>query len=122
MLSNLQLSSIIAERERGLRQALTTSGMLDSAFWASWILIEVIIAVIFSLLLIGFGAMFSFEFFLRNSFGVVFLLFVTFQWAMTGFAFILSAFISKTSTAINMGFVIFILGWVIQSVIIFGFP
>lgn len=118
----MQLSSIVAERERGLRQALTTAGMLDSAFWVSWLFVELIISVIFSLLLIGFGAMFGFAFFLKNSFSLVFMLFLLFQWSMVGVAFILSAFISKTSTAINVGFVIFIFGWIIQTAVAFNYP
>lgn len=118
----LLLGSIVAERERGLRQALTTSGMLDSAFWLSWLVVELVISVLFTLLLIGFGAMFGFAFFLHNDFSVIFLLFLLFQWAMIGIAFILSAFVSKTSTAINLGFVVFLLGWVIQAAIAFDFP
>ena len=72
--------------------------------------------------LIAFGAMFQFSFFLHNSFALVFLLFLLFQWAMVGVAFILSTFLTKTSTAINLGFVIFILGWILQVAITFGYP
>ena len=36
---------------------------LPPAFWLSWMTVEVIASVIFSLLLIGFGAMFGFSFF-----------------------------------------------------------
>ena len=92
----LQLSSVVAEREKGLRQALKTSGMLDSAFWISWTVVELAISVLFTLFTIAFGAMFQFKFFLHNSFAVVFLLFLLFQWAMVGFAYILSTMISKT--------------------------
>lgn len=113
---------MVAERERGLRQALKTSGMLDSAFWLSWAAVELAISIIFTLLTIAFGAMFQFKYFLNNSFAVVFLLFLLFQWAMVGVAFLLSTLISKTSTAINLGFVIFILGWVLQTAIAFDFP
>lgn len=118
----LLLSSVVAERERGLRQALKTSGMLDSAFWLSWAIVELAISVLFTLLTIAFGAMFQFKYFLNNSFAVVFLLFLLFQWAMVGVAFLLSTIISRTSTAINLGFVIFILGWVLQTAIAFDFP
>lgn len=118
----LLLSSIVSERERGLRQALTTGGMLDSAFWLSWMTVEALISVVFSLLIIAFGAMFNFAFFLDNSFALLFLLFLLFQWAMVSVAFILSAFVSKTTTAINLGFVIFILGWVVQAAVDFNFP
>ncbi len=118
----LLMSSIVAEKENGLRQALKTSGMLDSAFWCSWIFIELIISVIFSLLLVGFGAMFGFAFFLKNSFSVVFVLFLLFQWAMMGLAFFLAPFIGTSGGAINAGFVVFIVGWIFQAIIAFDYP
>lgn len=118
----LLMSSVVSEKENGLRQALRTSGMLDSAFWCSWIFIELIISVIFSLLLVGFGAMFQFDFFLKNSFLVVFLLFLLFQWAMMGLAFFLAPFIGTSSGAINTGFVVFLVGWIFQGIVAFDFP
>jgi ABC-type multidrug transport system ATPase subunit len=118
----LLMSSIVSEKERGLRQALKTSGMLDSAFWLSWVFIELVISVIFSLLLVGFGAMFGFAFFLKNSFAVVFVLFLVFQWAMVGLAFFLAPFIGTSNGAINTGFVVFIVGWIFQAIIAFDYP
>ena len=65
------LAVLVTERERGLRQALRTAGMLESAYWLSWLAVELGAALLFSLLLIAFGAMFQFAFFLKNSFGLV---------------------------------------------------
>ncbi|KAI7842323.1 hypothetical protein COHA_003963 [Chlorella ohadii] len=118
----LVLSSVVAERERGLRRALKTAGMLESAFWLSWLAVEILAAVLFTLLLIAFGAMFQFEFFLKNSFWIIFFLFFLFQLAMVSFAFLLSTLLAKASTAITLGFVVFLIGWICQSVIVFGFP
>ncbi|KAL4859820.1 ABC transporter A family member 2 [Chlorella vulgaris] len=118
----LILSSVVAERERGLRQALKTMGMLESAFWLSWMSVEVLASVVFTLLLIGFGAMFGFAFFTVNSFAIVFTLFFVFQIAMVSVAFLLSTLLSKGSTAIVVGFVVFLVGWIVQSVVVFGFP
>eukprot|EP00887_Chlorella_sp_A99_P004766 scaffold4.g4766.t1 len=130
----LLLSAVVAERERGRRQALRTAGMLDSAFWLSWLAFELMAALFFSLLLIAFGAAFQarcgggwgrgggFGFFLKNSFVLVFLLFFLFQVSMISVAFLLSTFVSKTSSAINLGFVVFICGWVMQLVVAFGYP
>lgn len=42
-----------------------------AAFWLSWMAVEVLAAVLFTLLLIAFGAMFQFDFFLKNSFALV---------------------------------------------------
>jgi ABC-type multidrug transport system permease subunit len=118
----LILFSVVAERERGLRQALKTMGMLESAFWLSWLSVEVLAAALFTLLLIGFGAMFGFLFFTVNSFALIFLLFFVFQLSMVSVAFLLSTMIKRSSTAITIGFVVFLVGWIVQSVVIFGFP
>lgn len=61
----------MTEKELGLRQALRTMGMLDSAFWLSWLAVEVVAGVLFTLILIGFGAAFQFDFFLKNAFSLV---------------------------------------------------
>lgn len=37
----VQISGVVGEQELGLRQMLTTMGMLDSAYWLSWMLFEV---------------------------------------------------------------------------------
>ncbi len=36
-----QISGVVGEQEVGLRQMLRTMGMLDSAYWLSWMLFEV---------------------------------------------------------------------------------
>ena len=126
------------------RCACLPSNPRTAAFWLSWMAVELIASLLFTLLLIAFGAMFQFEFFLRNSFALVFFLFFLFQCSMVSVAFLLSskrgwdsvrgggrppppppssaAFVSKSATAINLGFVVFLVGWVIQSAVVFGFP
>ncbi len=37
----MQIGGVVQERELKLRQALRTMGMLDSAYWSSWVLFEV---------------------------------------------------------------------------------
>lgn len=36
-----QISGVVGEHQVGLRQMLRTMGMLDSAYWLSWMLFEV---------------------------------------------------------------------------------
>lgn len=90
-----------------------------------------------------FGLIFRLKFFTKNNVMVVFLLFLLFQLSMvrvilighavlsrlrpilrhfsftcflqTGFAFMMSAFISKSSSATSMGFSIFIVGFLTQA-------
>ncbi|KAM7479997.1 hypothetical protein LguiA_028210 [Lonicera macranthoides] len=117
-----QISSLITEKELKLRQAMTMMGLYDTAYWLSWLSWEGIITLISSLLTVLFGMMFQFDFFLHNSFAVVFLLFFLFQLNMIGFAFLLSTFISKASSSTTVGFSIFIIGFLTQLVTTFGFP
>ncbi|CAL1368223.1 unnamed protein product [Linum trigynum] len=110
----LQISALVTEKELKLRQAMSTMGLYDSAYWLSWIVWEGIFAAISSLLLVLFGLMFKFDFFWKNSFAVVYLVFFLFQFNMVGYAFMLSNFISKASSATAVGFSVFIIGFITQ--------
>lgn len=50
------------------------------------------------------------------------MLIFVFELAMTGLAIPLSVLLRKSQTATNLGFIVFLLGWIIQIVVIFGFP
>ncbi|ESW10199.1 hypothetical protein PHAVU_009G189400 [Phaseolus vulgaris] len=118
----LQISSLVTEKELKLRQAMTMMGLYDFAYWSSWLIWETVVTIISALLIVLFGMMFQFSFFLKNSFAVLFVLFFLFELNMTGLAFMLSAFIKKSSSATTMGFSIFIVGFLTQLVVQGGFP
>ena len=40
-LACMQIAAVVGERELRLRQAMRTMGLLDSAYWMSWVAIEV---------------------------------------------------------------------------------
>eukprot|EP00246_Nothoceros_aenigmaticus_P013513 TRINITY_DN4700_c0_g1_i2.p1 TRINITY_DN4700_c0_g1~~TRINITY_DN4700_c0_g1_i2.p1 ORF type:complete len:623 (-),score=94.49 TRINITY_DN4700_c0_g1_i2:787-2430(-) len=118
----IQISNLVTERELKLRQAMNTMGLIDSAYWLTWLLWEASLGFISSMLLVIFGLIFQFDFFLHNDFGVLFFLFFLFQVNMTGLAFLISTFISKSASATTVGFFFFILGFLTQLVTAFGFP
>ncbi|KAH7443557.1 hypothetical protein KP509_02G040100 [Ceratopteris richardii] len=118
----IQMSSIVQERELRLRQAMSIMGLLDSAYWLSWLLWETALVLISSILMVLFGMIFQFYLFLNNSFGVLFFLFFLFQFNMVGFAFLVSTFVRSSGSARTVGFGIFIIGFILQLVIAFGFP
>ncbi|KAJ1401643.1 P-loop containing nucleoside triphosphate hydrolase [Sesbania bispinosa] len=118
----LQMSSLVTEKELKLRQAMNVMGLYDSAYWLSWLTWEAVVTLLSSLLIVLFGMMFQFRFFLKNNFAVIFVLFFLFELNMTGLAFMLSAFIQKSSSATTVGFSIFIVGFVTQLVVQAGFP
>jgi ABC-type multidrug transport system ATPase subunit len=118
----IQLSNLVTEKELRLRQMMATMGLIDSAYWITWLLWEVVLVLISSLLLVLFGMMFQFNFFINNNFGILFFLFFLFQLNMIGLAFMVSTFVSKSTSATNVGFFVFIIGFLTQLVTIFGFP
>ncbi|XP_043704169.1 ABC transporter A family member 2-like [Telopea speciosissima] len=117
-----QMSSLVTEKELKLRLAMNIMGVYECAYWFSWLTWEALITFLSALFTVLFGMMFRLDFFLHNSFAVVFLLFFLFQLNMVSFSFLLSAFISKSSSSTIVGFCIFIIGFVTQLVTAFGFP
>lgn len=102
------------EKELKLRESMRVMGLLDSAYWLSWSLVNVFMALIASLLLCGAGAAFQFGFFLNNDFLTYFLLFFLFGISMVPVAFVVSTLLDSASTATTLGFVIFLVGSLIQ--------
>jgi hypothetical protein len=78
----IQISNLVLEKEMRLRQMMTTMGLMDSAYWLTWLLWEVVLVFVSSLLVVCFGMLFQFEFFLHNNFGVLFFLFFMFSFNM----------------------------------------
>ncbi|KAF3783029.1 ATP-binding cassette sub-family A member 3 [Nymphaea thermarum] len=104
-----QMSSLVAEKDLKLRQALTIMGLFDSAYWLSWLVWEICLTLLSSLLLVLFGMMFQLRFFLKNSFGILFFLFFLFQFNMA-------------SSTGRFGLYILIIGFITQPLTSFGFP
>lgn len=91
-------------------------GMSDAAYWLSWGAWEVTLAFAAGHLITCFGLILQLRLFLHNSYGLLFFLFFLFQLAMSSLALLCSAFLRRTQTAVYLGFVIFIIGWVMQTV------
>ncbi|XP_042499405.1 ABC transporter A family member 2-like [Macadamia integrifolia] len=117
-----QISSLVAEKELKLRQAMSMMGLYESAYWLSWLTWEALMTILSAFFTVIFGLVFQLDFFLHNSFAVVLLLFFLFQLNMVAFAFLLAAFLTKSSASTTVGFSTFIIGFVTQLVTQFGFP
>ena len=117
-----QVSIFVSEKELGLRQALRTMGMMDSAFWLSWGAWEFTLALFTGNIITIFGMILQFNLFLKNSYGLLFFLFFLFQLAMSSLALVLCALIKRTAIAVYIGFAVFLVGWIMQTVVAFGVP
>ena len=64
----------------------------------------------------------QFDMFLKNSLGVLFFTFFLFQLAMSSLAFLISTMVSKASTGTNVGFAVFLIGWIMQVCVVSTLP
>ena len=117
-----QLGAIVGEKESGLRQALRTMGMRDSAYWLSWLFFDAAMALATSLVLVASGAAMRFPMFVNNDFGLLLGLFWVFMQAMSGLAYALAAFVHRAQAAVYVGFMVFLTGWMLQGVVAAGLP
>ncbi|KAK9119373.1 hypothetical protein Scep_017466 [Stephania cephalantha] len=74
-----QVTALVTEKELKLRQAMSIVGLYESAYWFSWLIWQALMNILSSLFIVLFGMMFRFNFFLHNSFALLFLLFFLFQ-------------------------------------------
>lgn len=117
-----EVFNIVTERKNKLRQAMASMGMMQSAYWSSWIMYEVVIITITSLLTVLFGMLFQFDLFLKNDFGVVYLLFWTYEFALVGLIVLFSVVINDASASYLLGLVYVIIGFIMQVSVVAGFP
>ena len=110
----IQMGQLVTEKELRLREAMSVVGLRDSIYWATWILTNMAWNTLSGLLLILAGAIFQFNFFLKNDFGTYFFLFLLFGFSMVAFAIFLSLFLSKARTATSVGFAIYLIGVIVQ--------
>ena len=90
--------------------------MRESSYWCSWLVFDALFTFVTAFLIVIFGLILQFDYFKKNDFGVMLILFWLFSLAMTSFSYFLSVFISKPQSAVYLGFIIFIVGWVFQTV------
>jgi ABC-type multidrug transport system ATPase subunit len=105
---------ITSEKERKLRKAMSIVGMNSAAYWISWAFSHVFTSFFCTLILVGSGWAFRFDYFVHTHFLVNFVFFFTFSICLIPLAYFLTCFVSKTSTATVIGFLVFLFGLIIQ--------
>ena len=63
------------------------------------------------------GYALQFDIFKINGFGLLLVFLFMFLMAMNSFAYMVSVFIKKSTTATSIGFALFVVGWIMQSVV-----
>ena len=94
----IQTTLILNEKQGHQKQQMILMGMSDSAYWTSWFISNLITNTIMTFLLIIFGCLFHFEFFLETAFGMFFFTFEFTLLTHTGLAFLISSLFNKASS------------------------
>jgi len=118
----IQMSEVVYDKENKFRQALGAMGLHDLSYWLSWHIYQSSMAFVSAFFLYLFGCLFQFNLFLKNDFGVLFLTFWLFGQAMIGLGFLVASILSRSATAVTIGFGSFLLGFLLYFVVVFGFP
>jgi len=50
-----QMAQLVAEKDSGLRQAMRTMGLLESSYWGSWVVFDMVFATVLTLVIIFSG-------------------------------------------------------------------
>ena len=104
----VQAYQMAMEKEHKLPEMLAQMGMMKASYYASWFLTHVITNLVQSLLLILFGNIFAFDFFLKTDFSILFFMFFLATTSFTALAFLVVAFVRSGLTASNIALVVFI--------------
>ena len=119
----VQLRNLVSEKQYKLRDAMKQIGMMDSAYWASWLISSMVTNTLSTCLLIIMGSIAQFPFFLINDFLAYFIHFWLTMFAFTCSAFFISSLVGNEQTAINIGlffFILFFLAGNISAAIFYG--
>ncbi|GJQ09738.1 hypothetical protein GpartN1_g1529.t1 [Galdieria partita] len=109
------LGELVNEKELKLRESMKMAGLGQAMYMSTWFVTFFVSMLLTSFLLIAFGAAFQFEFYLSTAFGNYFLTFWIFSMALICWAFLFSTFTPKSSQVNYVGFVFFIVGYLIAS-------
>ena len=119
----VQLRNLVSEKMFKLRDSMKIIGMLDSAYWSSWLISSLFTNTLSTCLLIAMGSAAQFPFFLKNDFLAYFIHFWLTMFAFTCSAFFVSSLVHNEQTAINIGlgfFILFFLAGGFAAAIVFG--
>jgi len=109
------LYKLVVEKENRLREAMRMSGMSQSQHFLSWGLTFAALMFLTSMLLIVFGYIFRFDFFLETDFAIIFLTFVIFGFALIPTVFLLGVLTRKAQSVNGIVFSYYIVTYLMAS-------
>ena len=116
------LSNVVTEKENHLREAMRIMGLKTLPYWLSWAITSFAFNIISVIMVVIFGSLFQFRFFLENDPRTYLFLFILFAFSLVPVSLLLSLAVKKASTATSIGFLLFLAGTLasIFSEIVYG--
>jgi len=107
--------NIVREKDKRLRQGLAVMGMSHGSYWASWVLTSMAINFCITVLTVGMGLAFGYQFFTDTSIPITFFLFFFFGQALQTLAFWITTLCSSSNSAYTVAFSVLLVSVVLQS-------
>jgi len=108
------LSSVISEKETKVRYSMEMMGLKRSIYWASWAILYIIYYALNALFTVILGKLFSYSFFVKTDFMVLFISFFLYGIAMGAAALFITTLVNRTKTGVLIGIGILIIGFIIN--------
>ena len=96
----LMVTRIVTERERGIVTAMRSMGLLDTAFWLSYVAVALVSSLLTCTLVYLVGLAAGLPLFTGVDGGVLFTIMFVFSLAMAAQAFLVASIVSKVRTAV----------------------
>jgi ABC-type multidrug transport system ATPase subunit len=109
------LMVLVGEKELKLREALKMIGLSQSLYFLSEGVVFILVSTLSVFLLYAFGALFQFQFYLKNAFGCVFFTYWIFSLSLICWAFFFHVFLTRSNQVSSAAFVFFILSYLLGS-------
>lgn len=106
-----QVGNILVEKEKHLVDSMRQMGMMDTAYWLSWIITNTASNTLMVLILIAFGCIFNLELFLENAFGLTFFMLWLTSMGLTATAFLFSSFTHRAATGRSIALAFFLINY-----------
>jgi hypothetical protein len=108
------MTQITTEKERKLKFVMNMMGLNLFSFWFSWLFTHFIFNFLSTMVLVVSGIIFQFDFFVNTHIFINIIFFFSFSMSVVPLGYLLTNFIEKSVTSTVVGFILFVLGLVLQ--------
>lgn len=114
------LTEMVTEKENKLRLGMRMMGLANGPYYVVWWFYGLIFTTMSTLVLIGTGYAFQFDYFWNSNPICVFLLFFIFGMSITAFSMFLASVIQTAGAAQTVGYALILVGFVFQILLSLG--